>query len=545
MKKRIFSAMFLLTIVCLLMVSIALCTVFYIQLSSSVRGEVRERAIMLKESVSPEKYLSLTIPDMRLTIIAPDGVVLYDDDQEAATLSNHADREEIKEALESDLGESSRFSDTLRLETYYYAIKLSDGSILRLAKTTSSIWGMFGKALPVVSLIVITMIVIGYFSAGSLTTLIVNPLNKVRLDEKLITPPYDELTPFVQTISQQRKQIDRQMSDLQIRSNTIEAIMDGMSEGIILVNKNGNILSINKSAAALFSLSVSVEGKNILEILRDIELNESMHSALSGIRGEINLFHGERTYRVYFSPVTDSGAIILFLDISEKAMSEKLRREFSANVSHELKTPLTTIYGNVEMLENGMVKENDKIQFYGKTKDEAARLIALIDDIMMLSQLDEESHDIFIENVDLIDAATKVIESLEPKAKKQNVAITIVGEGVLSSNRSQIMELLYNLIDNAIKYNKLGGTVNIEISMVENQAKITVSDTGIGIPKEAQNRVFERFYRVDKSRSKKTGGTGLGLAIIKHIVIAYDGNIELKSCVDKGTSIVILLNAIH
>jgi len=243
--------------------------------------------------------------------------------------------------------------------------------------------------------------------------------------------------------------------------------------------------------------------------------------------------------------VTDSGAIILFLDISEKAMSEKLRREFSANVSHELKTPLTTIYGNVEMLENGMVKENDKIQFYGKTKDEAARLIALIDDIMMLSQLDEESHDIFIENVDLIDAATKVIESLEPKAKKQNVAITIVGEGVLSSNRSQIMELLYNLIDNAIKYNKLGGTVNIEISMVENQAKITVSDTGIGIPKEAQNRVFERFYRVDKSRSKKTGGTGLGLAIIKHIVIAYDGNIELKSCVDKGTSIVILLNAIH
>ena len=266
-----------------------------------------------------------------------------------------------------------------------------------------------------------------------------------------------------------------------------------------------------------------------------------MRSALSGVRGEMNLAHSDKTYRVYFSPVTDSGAIILFLDITEKSMSEKLRREFSANVSHELKTPLTTIYGNVEMLENGMVKEADTAQFYEKIKDEAARLIALIEDIIMLSQLDENNSDVTTENVDLAFVATEVSQSLEPKARNQGVDVTVTGNGVLSGNRSQMTELFYNLIDNAIKYNKSGGSVKVDITETLDGVKIAVSDTGIGIPQEAQSRVFERFYRVDKSRSKKTGGTGLGLAIVKHIVMAYDGTIELQSSMDKGTIITISL----
>jgi len=540
MKKRIFSNMFTLIIISLLACSVVLCAVFYMQLSSSVQSEVRERANMLRETVTAENYESLILSDMRLTVIAPDGTVLYDDDQDAASLPNHIDREEISEALMSGVGESRRFSDTLGQETYYYAIRLGDGPVLRLAKTMNSIWGMFGGTIPIVSIVVLTMLVIGYFLAGSLTKRIVSPINKVNLEEKLSTP-YDELTPFVQTISQQRARISQQISDLQNRADTISAIMDSMSEGVILVDRQGTLLSINKSAADIFTIHGLVDGKNILEILRDVELYEAMRSALSGVRGEMNLVHSDKTYRVYFSPVPDRGAIILFLDITEKSMSEKLRREFSANVSHELKTPLTTIYGNVEMLENGMVKETDTAQFYGKIKDEAARLITLIEDIIMLSQLDENTSDVATENVDLLFVADEVSRSLEPKAKKQNVDVTVLGAGVLFANRSQMAELFYNLIDNAIKYNKPSGSVNVEVSEMKVGVKITVSDTGIGIPLESQIRVFQRFYRVDKSRSKKTGGTGLGLAIVKHIVMAYDGTIELQSSIDKGTIITVLL----
>ena len=540
MKKRIFRNMLSLIIISLIACSAALCAVFYMQLSSSVQNEVRERAAMLGETVNATNYDSLAFSDMRVTVVAADGTVLHDNDRNAAVLTNHADREEIMEAFDSGIGESLRFSATLGQETYYYAIRLRDGSVLRLAKTTNSIWGMFGKAIPAVSIVILVMFTIGYFFAEGLTKRIVNPINKVDLEEKL-TVLYDELAPFVQTISQQRVRISQQIADSQGRSDTITAIMDSMKEGVILVDKLGVILSVNKSAANIFDVNGIADGKNILEILRDVQLNEAMRSALAGVRGEMNLLHSDKTYSVYFSPVTDSGAIILFLDITEKSMSEKLRREFSANVSHELKTPLTTIYGNVEMLESGMVKDEDKSQFYAKIKDEAARLIALIEDIIMLSQLDENSGEIGAEEFELAEAAEEVVRSLALKAEEKNLQLTVLGGGILSASRSQIIELFYNLIDNAIKYNIPGGSVKVEVSVIQNHAKITVVDTGIGIPQEAQSRVFERFYRVDKSRSKKTGGTGLGLAIVKHIVMAYNGSIDLQSSVGKGTSITVLL----
>ena len=540
MKKRIFSSMLTLIIISLLACSATLCAVFYMQLSSSVQNEVRQRAAMLREHVTASSYESLVVPDMRLTVIAPDGMVLYDDYENAATLPNHADREEIREALASGTGESRRFSVTHGQTTYYYATRLENGSVLRLAKTMSSIWRMFGDAIPTVSIIVLLMLAVGYLLADSLTKRIVRPINRVDLEARL-SAPYDELTPFIQTISSQRERISQQMSDLQSRTDTIAAIMDSMIEGVILVDKQGAVLSINKSAADIFAIHGSATGKSILEILRDLELRAAMRAALSGVRGEMNLSHGKRTYRVYFSPVTDSGAIILFLDITEKSMSEKLRREFSANVSHELKTPLTTIYGNVEMLESGMVKLADTAKFYTKIKDEAARLIALIEDIIMLSRLDESSGEIGVEDVDLAAVAAEVIQSLAPKSKGQDVAISVSGRVTLPANHSQMTELLYNLIDNAIKYNKPGGSVDVEISAVQGGARITVSDTGIGIPQEAQSRVFERFYRVDKSRSKKTGGTGLGLAIVKHIALAYGGTVELQSRTGNGTVITIVL----
>ena len=540
MKKRIFSSMIVLTVVSLLAASVALCAVFYRQLSVSVQSEVRERAGMLKGTVTSENYSSLAVSDMRMTIIAHDGEVIYDSGQPADAMPNHSGREEIAEALETGTGESLRFSDTIGQETYYYAVKLSDGSVLRLAKTTDSIWGIFGEAVPVFAAVVLAVFIIGYILAGRLTKQIVSPINKVRIDSGL-TAPYDELIPFVQTISAQRGQINRQIADLKNRSNTIEALMDSMSEGIILINEKGVILSVNKSACAIFSVSSSAEGRNILEILRDTELNEFIQLALSGTRSEINHIRSEKTYRIYFSPVTGSGALILFLDITEKAMAEKLRREFSANVSHELKTPLTTICGSAEMLENGMVKEEDKIQFYAKIKDEASRLIRLVEDIILLSQLDEDSGTALTENVNLADAAAAVTELLRAEAEKQNISIHFKGGGYFFAVRSQIEELLSNLIGNAVKYNKPGGRVDVDISTSDTQAAITVTDTGIGIPEEAQSRVFERFYRADKSRSKKTGGSGLGLAIAKHIVMAYDGSIELQSSPDKGTSISVIL----
>ena len=541
MKQRIFSGMLALTMISVLACSITLCAVFYMQLSSSVQGEVRERAAILKETLTPENYEAVVLSDMRLTVVSPDGTVLYDDEQNATALPNHADRKEIAEAFLYGIGESRRYSDTLGQETYYYAVRLHDGSVLRLAKTMSSIWGMFGEAIPIVSIVVLLVLVIGYFLAGRLTKRIVHPINKVNLEETLAAP-YDELAPFVQMISQQRQHISQQISDLQNRSETIAAIMDSMSEGVILVDRRGVVLSINKSAADIFVTHSAAAGKNILEILRNVELNEAMRAALSGQRSEMNLSHNDKIYRVYFSPVTDSGAIILFLDITEKSMSEQLRREFSANVSHELKTPLTTIYGNAEMLESGMVREADTVQFYGKIKHEAAQLITLIEDIIMLSQLDENSRSVEPEQVDLAATAHDVAQSLAANAKNQNVELIVSGSATLFANRSQMVELFYNLMDNAIKYNHPGGTVDVAISATQNGAEITVFDTGIGIPQESQSRVFERFYRVDKSRSKKTGGTGLGLAIVKHIVMVYSGTIELQSSMEKGTSIAVLLN---
>ena len=542
MKRRILSSIFLLTTITLIVVSVALCAVFYLQLSSTVQREVRERAEILKDTITAQNADALVLSDMRLTIVADDGKVLYDDDQIAAQLPNHADREEIREALTSGIGESRRYSDTLGQETYYYAVKTGDGSLLRLAKTTSSMWGMFRGAIPIVLTVMLMLSAISYALAGRLTKRIVDPINHVQINEELVSP-YDELAPFIRTISEQRTRISQQMVDLKNRTDTVDAIMDSMSEGVILVDNRGVILSINKSAADIFPIHESASGKNILEILRDVELNEAMQAALSGIRSEINLVHAMKTYRVYFSPVPDSGAVILFLDITEKARTEQLRREFSANVSHELKTPLTTIYGNAEMLCNDMVKEMDRPAFYVKIKGEAERLIALIEDIIMLSRLDEVGNHPPREQVDLTNVVEEVAESLSDAAMEQNITIAISGSGIFPANRAQIFELCYNLIDNAIKYNKPGGSVNIALAATDNQAKLTITDTGIGIPKEERSRVFERFYRVDKSRSKKTGGTGLGLAIVKHIAMAYDGNIELHSNEGQGTSIIVWLNA--
>jgi len=538
--------MILLTTASLVVISAALCFVFYHQFSSTAIETLRNRAETFADNSSQTAIEALGITkssDMRVTVIMPDGTVVFDNTAQAESLPNHLDREEIRDALEIGFGQSIRFSDTLQKETVYYAVRLTDGYVLRVAKTSSSIFGVFTGTLPIVAGVVLVMVIAGYLLAGSLTKRIVAPINEVNLALEL-TAPYDELAPFIRTIAQQREHIARQLSDLRNRSDTINAIMDNINEGILLTNKQGIVLSANKSVLRIFEKDSPVDGKNILEFLRDVSFSGHVRAALDGKHGEMGMERVGRTYRVYFSHVSGGGAIILFLDITEKSKSEKLRREFSANVSHELKTPLTSIYGNAEMLQNGMVKENDKQAFYGQIKDEAGRLIALIEDILMISRLDEGGGQELFEDVELAAVAAETVEALSQKAADNQVAVRISGESIrMKANRSLMYEMFYNLIDNAIKYNKPGGAVHVDIINRDNQIKINVADTGIGIPKEAQSRVFERFYRVDKSRSKKTGGTGLGLAIVKHIVMVHDGKIELQSRQDKGTTVVVLFSS--
>ena len=546
MKKRILLYMLSLVIVSLAVTSALICLIFYDHLYGILKTEVRERALLLKDTApNTADFISLSVSNMRLTVISANGAVIYDDDEEISSLPNHSDREEVIEALNTGAGESKRFSDTLSQETYYYAVLLPDGSVLRLAKTMSSIWGIYSKMIPIVILVVLVICIASYTLAGYLTKMIVDPINKVDLNtSKKLTVPYDELTPFLKTIGEQRSEIEKQMESLKERTNTIETIMESMNEGIVMVNRKGVILTVNKSIKSFFDVPNDAVGKNYQEYFRDIDLIENMRGALEGKRRETDFENGGRIFKVYFSPVSGSGVIILFMDISEKAKAETIRREFSANVSHELKTPLTTIYGNAEMLCGGMVIDKDKQLFYEKIKEEAGRMITLIDDIISLSKLDEDKGRDLYEEINISSVAVDAIKSLAKKASDNNIKVFLSGKEIsIKANRSQIYELFYNLIDNAIKYNTPNGEVSviIETEPQNNRIILSVSDTGIGIPKEAQERVFERFYRVDKSRSKQTGGTGLGLAIVKHIVKAYRGEIKLDSKPGHGTKITVYI----
>ena len=548
MRGRIFKSIMLLAALCLAFVSVLFCVVFYSHFLVSVRAELQQRASGFSDNTAEtvlEVLTSPTVTDVRISLILADGTVLYDNVASADEMGNHLIRNEVLEAIKTGTGESRRFSKTLGEESYYYAVKLQDGSVLRLSKTVSSISELFLSLLPTLGGVILLTIIAGYFLAGNLTKQIVEPINNVQLNADM-APPYDELIPFIQMISEQRNYIEHQIGELKNRTDTIEAIMDNMSEGMVITDQDGTVLTVNKSAALFFDVAATATGKNLPKLFSHENLRESMYKVLDGIRSETSFEHENKMYRAYFSPVQDSGAIVLFLDITERLNVERLRQEFSANVSHELKTPLTTIYGNAEMLSNGMVKKSDKQMFYEKIQDETSRLITLVDDIILISRLDEgasKSYELF-ENVDISTVAAEAVSALSQKAADKNVDLHLIGTNAeMRASRSQIYELFLNLIDNSIKYNYPGGKIYIECKTLENgEINISISDTGIGIAKESQDRVFERFYRIDKSRSKSTGGTGLGLAIVKHIVRSHKGKINLESTENEGTTIQIIFN---
>jgi len=535
--------MVVLTAASLALSAVLLCAVFYNQFMSAIHADIKEIVELLRgipSSSIPATLDEIAPDDMRVTLIAPDGIVLYDNTVPFAALPNHADREEFKQALASGFGESKRLSDTLGRETWYYAVRLPDGNVLRAAKTTWSIFFVFKRALPVVVFVVLAVAVIGYAVAGRLTKRIVEPINNSRFDGELI-PPYDEFAPYMRAIAEQREQIAAQIKDMRERSETLHTIMENMSEGAVLLDRKGTILSANRSALDIFGAAAPMEGRNVIELLRDIALLEYARGALAGHRGESYMERAGRDYHAYFCPVTTGGAILLFLDTTERMRAEKLRREFSANISHELKTPLTSISGYAELLAGGMAREEDKTAFLRKIRSESARLITLIEDIMLLSRLDERKTEGAFENVDIAEIVAETAEALASKAAEMNVSINVSGENiVVHAHRSLMSELFFNLMDNALKYNRPGGTVTATVSQKDGRAAASVSDTGIGIPKEEQSRVFERFYRVDKSRSTKSGGTGLGLAIAKHIAAIHHAEITLDSREDEGTTVTVV-----
>ena len=544
MKKRIYLNMIILACLSVILTSTFLIMTFYTSFANQVKSELENQAGFFAATLNLEdnqgdylEDLNLSNSDIRITLVAKNGTVIFDNTvTDESTLENHGNREEIKEATGNGFGEEERLSETLGEETYYYAVRLENGNIIRTAKNTSSIFGVFIKALPQSLLIIGIILIACLLIAPSLTKKIVNPINNFDFDQKE-DETYDELSPFIRTITTQKKQIASVLDEITQKSTVIDAITGNMNEGLILTNKYGTVLSANKSAALILGAKTIATGENILLVTRNVTILDHMQMALAGENNDLMLEIGSRTYHMVFSSV-DNGVLILFLDVTEKATSEKIRREFSANVSHELKTPLTTISGYAELMSNGLVKSEDIPEVSGKMKSESDRLLALIEDIMRLSELDESDADKPFEPFNLTALIGEVVSHLQPKADKSSITITSpTNNYMLTANRPMVFELLYNLIDNAIKYNIQGGNVAVLVSQSGGRTKIAVKDTGIGINQAHHDRIFERFYRVDKSRSKKIGGTGLGLSIVKHIAAYHGGNVEVTSEEGKGTTI--------
>ncbi len=483
-------------------------------------------------------------PDLRITLIANSGDVLYDSEKDAEEMENHSEREEVAEALKDGMGEATRTSDTLFERRIYYAGRVSDGNILRLSIKHNSILTLTLGMLQPLLMIMLAAVICALVLASSLSKKIVEPLNDIDLDEPYKNDVYEELAPFLRRIDAQQKKIRAQKLELSRRKKELEAVTDKMNEGLILLGNSGNIISINRAALFLLGANSDCEGKDILSVCSLPALTTIVNEAIGGKRAEHIAELFGREYRFSANPVYSddevSGVVLLVLDVTESLASEKMRREFTANVSHELKTPLQTISGCAELLANGIVKPSDIPRFSHQIHGEAQRMITLVQDIISLSHLDEGASDMQQSVFDLYTVCSDAIRDLRHEAESALVSLTLSGESVKIYGIPQLAGVIVrNLCDNAIKYNREGGNVKVTLLKEGGSAVLCVEDTGIGIPKEDRDRIFERFYRVDKSRSKKVGGTGLGLSIVKHAAKLHGAHITLDSEVNVGTKITV------
>lgn len=507
---------------------------YYEKQSFASLAQEAEQLQQTMEYVSPEQMRSTD----RITLISPDGTVLYDSVARADAMENHLSREEVAQALREGTGKSSHYSSTVLKKNLYYALRLEDGNILRLSREQSSLGAMLlNMAWPIAATVAGLLLLAAGLSVR-LARQITQPINAISPDDP--QDVYPELQPLTQRLRQQRETIRNQMDELSRRMREFSAMTENMSEGFLLIDLRGRVLTENHSASML----LPTDADNIAKCSQR-ELCQAAQQALTGQRCERLLQQGERTLSVIASPVLESGqvtgAVVLTLDVTEREQREKLRREFSANVSHELKTPLTSISGFAELMSQGLVPPDKVREFSLDIQKECTRLTNLVEDIIDLSRLEEGGGDMTWEDIDLYTLCDDVLQSLEPVAKRQTVTLRLAGESLQVRGVYQVLrEMIYNLCDNAIKYNRSGGSVTVTVVRSAGRASVTVADTGIGIPYEDQSRVFERFYRVDKSHSRAIGGTGLGLSIVKHAAALHGAEIKLQSQPEDGTVITVL-----
>lgn len=549
MTKRIFRSTFAVAAVVLLASFVLITGVLYEYFSNKQMDQLNMQTHLAAqgvESAGAEYFSDMNVDGCRITWIAADGTVLFDSRAQQSGMENHADREEVQQALKTGHGESMRYSTTLMERQLYSADLLPDGSVVRISDMQyTPLTLILGMIQPVI-IIALLALLLSLLLASRMSKRIVRPLNELSLDNADRIETYPELEPLTDKLRSQQNQLREQETELRRRRDEFEAATGNMTEGLVLLNEQGSVLSINRSATHILDISRYCIGKDIRAVSAVPQLRELAEKALGGEHCEAHACLGGVSYRLYASPVTSgdkvSGAVLLMLlDTTEKEQAEQLRREFSANVSHELKSPLHTISGCAELLANGIVKPEDVPHFLSQIQSEAKRMIALIEDIIKLSHLDEGAEDMQREDVDLLAVARRQADNLSQAAESAEVSLSVSGESAVVNGIPQLLDaIVHNLCENAIKYNRPGGFVKVNVRREGGSALLTVEDNGIGIPPEQQERIFERFYRVDKSHSKEVGGTGLGLSIVKHAAALHNAKISVVSAPGKGTVITVL-----
>lgn len=558
MKQTILQNMIILTVIAVLASAVFTTAAVYTVFNNKLREELENSADfvtdLLEAGYDLEELLrsdAVANSATRITLIAEDGEVLFDNHADIREMENHLHREEVQEALEEGSSQTVRRSRTIGTRTLYYAVRLNSGQILRFAVTTESIVYTLYRLLTLIGIMLVAVITATFLLGEKMAEGIIYPLNNLDLDNPLNNEVYGEITPLLTRIHRQNLAIEQQIQQLQAQQDDFIALTNNMAEGLIVVDKTGRIVTVNISALNLFGESNNSDtnfiGKNLLVLSRDIHLNQAVEEALKGEKAEDVITVNEKSYQVFADPIFEGsavrGALVLLIDISSKYAVEQMRKEFAGNVSHELKTPLTAISSYAELIKDGIARPEDIPEFAAHIYAETQRMIALVDDILKLSRLDEKVDLGPTQSINLLALAGQAEQALRPLADNRQVEVKVSGRPLtVAGNEAILFEMVYNLIDNAIKYSNTGGHVDVKVLEQDGAVLLQVADQGIGIPKQHQGRVFERFYRVDKSHSKKTGGTGLGLSIVKHAALYHNAEVSLESEENKGTTVTVKFN---
>lgn len=552
MKRRFFRYLMGISLLTLFLSTIASMFIYYSVYVDRSNKDLSNIVIAMGETLNKidddENYLDDVARkkrDFRITLIKEDGDVVYDSSQDAKFLPTHKDRPEVIKAQKNGFAKIERYSNTLSKDLYYVSLRLEDGKVLRVSREMDNLLGAFRKVFPIDILMSLLVFAIATVVSRRLTKKTFEPLNNLNEDLLTIdTDMFPEISPFINKINKQNKTIKDNYREISRERDTIETILKNMKESLIIIDENKNLLSVNNSARELFNSKRDLIGENILNLIRDEDLLKLIDDALMGSSVESITNIGDREFKFYVNPVFEDkkvrGVVILFIDETEEIRALRLREEFSSNVSHELKTPLTSICGFSELLVNGMVDDDNKEEFYKLIYDDSKRLLNLIEDIMKISGL--ESEEAFSrEEIKLNELIKDILRAQRNLIDEKNIAVSLDGDGLVFENKTMMWELFANIINNGLKYNKDGGKLDIKISEDEKHYEVLIVDTGIGIPSKDLARIFERFYRVDKSRSRKIGGTGLGLSIVKHVLQSIDGKLEISSKLGMGTSFKVIL----